>query len=806
MSELAETYQIAIVGAGPGGLSAAAHAAFLEIPHILLEKSPAVADTIQKYQKGKHVMAEPGVLPLRSEVPFSQGTREDILSGWEKTVDTYAVNIRYGSEVASISGTSGSFEIVLADGKQFLAENIILGIGVQGNLRKLGIEGEAPDFVEYQLDDPLAILDEEIVVVGAGDAAIENAVALSAQNRVTIVNRKDEFARAKDGNVALIYEAIESGTISCLYNAVPIEISSPESKPTREVKLTTSDGETSVAAHRVIARLGAIPQRSLVESFGVQFPNKDPTSLPILSTRYESSVEGLYVIGALAGYPLIKQAMNQGYEVVEYILGREIQPADHDLIAQKFEALRVEQSVDEVLAAMQAQIPLFQEVNALMFRELILDSVVHVPKLGSIVFTKNDYTNSFYSIFAGTVEIEVESGPPIISEAGSFFGELSLLSGRRRSATIRAGQGCVLIETPRKTMNKLLSSVASAKKVLDETFILRTIQARFAPDMNLHELQPIASSVSIKEFQAGEIIFNEGEEADALHLIRSGSVSVLKKYGTKELPMAYVSAGNYVGEMGLIGGYKRSATVRATVKTQTLSLDAENFNRLLDMNSDLKDRLTEVVKGRLQENMSSQSSEEAGDILEFLLQQGLGEATDVLLIDKALCVNCDNCETACAETHDGTSRLNRQGGAIFAEVHVPTSCRHCEDPHCMTDCPPDAIQRAPGGEVYIGDNCIGCGNCERNCPYDVIQMAYPSSTKKNFWTDMFFGSLLSSGKKDQPEDSAKSNASDQIKQAVKCDMCKDLDGGPACVRACPTGAANRLSPEQFVNVITDRLS
>ena len=47
-------------------------------------------------------------------------------------------------------------------------------------------------------------------------------------------------------------------------------------------------------------------------------------------------------------------------------------------------------------------------------------------------------------------------------------------------------------------------------------------------------------------------------------------------------------------------------------------------------------------------------------MLDFLLNQGLGEATDVLLIDKALCVNCDNCEVACAATHDGTSRLDRQ--------------------------------------------------------------------------------------------------------------------------------------------------
>jgi Fe-S-cluster-containing hydrogenase component 2 len=38
------------------------------------------------------------------------------------------------------------------------------------------------------------------------------------------------------------------------------------------------------------------------------------------------------------------------------------------------------------------------------------------------------------------------------------------------------------------------------------------------------------------------------------------------------------------------------------------------------------------------------------------------------------------------------------------------------------------------------------------------------------------------------------------KKAVKCDMCKDLSGGPACVRACPTGAALRISPSEFVKL------
>ncbi len=36
------------------------------------------------------------------------------------------------------------------------------------------------------------------------------------------------------------------------------------------------------------------------------------------------------------------------------------------------------------------------------------------------------------------------------------------------------------------------------------------------------------------------------------------------------------------------------------------------------------------------------------------------------------------------------------------------------------------------------------------------------------------------------------------KKAIKCDMCAGIDGGPACVRACPTGAAIRVAPEKFM--------
>ena len=784
------TCKIAIVGAGPAGLSAAARAQQTGQSYVLLEASPAHANTIQRYQKGKHVMDEPGVVPLRSDLEFSAGTREAVLGAWQQGLDEFDVNIRHDTDVKSISGTTPEFELGLANGETLTAETVILAIGLQGNPRLMGVPGEDGGIVQYTLDDPDEYQGETIVVVGAGDAAIENAVALAKNNTVIIINRRDEFARVKDGNLSLITRAIEDNTISCFYNT-NVDSVDVGNGAGGAIVLNTETGQTRVPCQRIIARIGAIPPRRFVESCGIEFPGDDPTTLPELTARYESNAPGLYVIGALGGYPLIKQAMNQGYEVVEYIAGNDIVPADHGILEEQFQSLPFDLDVDETLSLIWDRIPLFANVNGLVLRELVLASVLRVPQDNDVIFRKNDYTNSFITIVEGEVDIEIEGGRAIRLTQGEFFGEMSLLSGRRRAATVRAAGPCVLLESPRRDIIKLMNSYEQVRRVIDQHFVIRTLRAGLVPDAPFEEMIAVALSAELRSYKADEVLFDEGDEADGLHLIRSGSVSVSRKIGGRDIVTSYVAAGNYIGEMGLLGQTKRSATVKATVATQSIYLSAEVFLKLLERNEGLRERVQEKVKERISENLRMEAQPEAGDVISFLMQQGLGEATDVLLIDEALCIGCDNCEKACAETHGGTSRLDRAAGPSYAQVHVPTSCRHCEDPHCMKDCPPDAIRRAPNGEVFIQDNCIGCGNCERNCPYDVIQMASAKEGAPNIVSWLLTGRGPAPGERQPVSDTS------SAKKAVKCDMCKDLDGGPACVRACPTGAALRISPAEF---------
>ena len=745
-------------------------------------------------------MAEPSILPLRSPMHFEVGKREVILGKWNEQMDQYKVNIQYGSAVTAITGTKGDFEIKLSNGSTCQAEHIVLCIGLQGNIRKLGAPGEDLERVQYQLDDPDAYSGETIVVVGAGDAGIENAIALTANNRVILVNRSQEFARVKQGNIDLINNGISEGKLECRYSTSTIRIDAVETdgKPLCYVA-QTAQGVENIACDRVIARLGAIPPRKLVESFGVQFPNANMDAVPQVSETYESNVPGLYIVGALAGYPLIKQAMNQGYEVVEYIQGNPVEPADEPLLKDTFKNYTRPKNVTQALALVQAQVPLFASMATLQLREFMLDSEVHAPKRGEAIFMKDDYTNSLYAILEGEVVVEIPGADGKIKniplKQGQFFGEMGLLSGRRRTGTVRAGENCVLIEAPRRAMLKLIASVESVRQTMDGVALRRAVRAQIAPGISEEELDEMVQGASIKNYAAGKTIFNAGNDPDGLYLIRKGSVTVSNIIGGKDVVISYVAAGNYVGEMALLSDAKRSATIRAAVNCETILLTGEAFKSVTHRNPKLRSDIEAKMLQRLSQNIKREAAPDTSSMISFLVSQGLGEATDVLLIDESLCVRCDHCEKACADVHDGTSRLDREAGPSFANIHVPTSCRHCENPYCMKDCPPDAIHRNPNGEVYIQNTCIGCGNCERNCPYGVIQMAQVNPERKppSLWAWLLTGLTTEPGR-----ESAYHN-DDLSKKAVKCDMCKDVSGGPACVRACPTGAAIRVSPEKFMN-------
>lgn len=793
---MVEKFRIAVIGAGPGGLSAAARAAQLGISHVLLEATPRIADTVHRFQKGKLVMAEPKWLPVRSALSFSAGPRDAVLDAWRQETTLLGVNLRTGCGVESVTGARGDFLISLASGETLGAETVVLGIGVQGHIRKLEVPGDDLDRVQYGIDDPDAYRDETVAVVGGGDSAIEDALALISRNTVILLNREDEFSKCGDVNFGRLKSAIASGTIDArVATSVLRVVPARDGRFALELVVSSPRGEERIGCDRVVARLGTVAPRDTLRRFNIPVPDGGRTATPQLSDHHESNVAGLYVVGALAGYPLIKHALNQGYEVVEHILGQPVIPADQPLLLEKFSRFPGRPSAAEGLDSLAATLPLFAPLSRLQLRELVLGSEVSTPGEGVVVFRQNDYSNSFFSVLSGTVEIHVEGvdGRKATFElaSGNFFGEIGLLSGRRRSGTVVAGRECVLIETPRRFMLSLLEDVPEVRLRIDEAALARVVRNCYGASLADAQIERLVHDATVRRYEMGATVFVEGEAADAVFLIRRGSVTVSRRVGGKEVILAYVSAGNYIGEMALVSRTPRTATVRAAAQTELVALDASRFIALFDEDRAMRGEVGGRYLERVQSN-AAKSSVDNSELIHFLMEQGVGEATDLLLIDYFRCIRCDGCEIACANVHGGSSRMRRAAGRTFANIHVPASCRHCEDPHCMKNCPPDAIHRSTQGEIFIGGTCIGCGNCVSGCPYGVIQMASTVTTRR---PPRILDLLLGRDSRPAP---GSGSAGDAGKIAVKCDMCRGIVGGAACVRACPTGAAFRVGPEQFV--------
>lgn len=792
---MGDRFAIAIIGAGPGGLSAAARASELGISHLLLEAAADIADTVRHFQKGKRVMAEPARLPLRAAVGFAAGPREQVLETWRQDVVRHGVNLRTGAAVIAIAGQRGDFRLDLAGGGQVTAGHVVLAIGLQGNIRTLGVPGEDLPGVEYRLDDPDRFRGETILVIGGGDAGVEDALALSAANRVILLNRQEEFTQCREANYKRLNEALAAGRLEVRQSTTATRVERDEdANPPLSLAVRSPQGTEHLRCHRIIARLGATPPRQMLEGFGIRFPSGEPSALPILSEQYESNVPGLYIVGSLAGYPLIKQALNQGYEVVHSILGDPVEPADQPLLRTRFSGIPGFSPADDGIALLGDSLPLLASLNSLQLREFVIESDIRAPAPGELIFRKSDYGNSFFSVLRGAVQIRIEKPgekDAVVSvKAGDFFGEIGLLSGRRRTGTAIAGERCVVVETPRWAMLRLLDASPGVQRRLDEVALKRVVRTCFGDALPEDQVELLVQEARTKHYAVGETLFHEGDAADGLYMIRRGSVTVSRLSGGKEVVVAYMSAGSYIGEMALVSNMPRTATVRAAAPTEAVLLEAGRFTEVLERNPAVRGEVLHRSLAAVRSKTLSSGSKES-ELIRFLMGQGVGEATDVLLIDYARCIRCDNCESACAAVHEGTPRLDRAAGRTFQQIHVPSSCRHCEHPRCMKDCPPNAIHRSPGGEIYISDDCIGCGNCRSHCPYGVIVMAEIGEHRPPGLLQLVFGA----GRRAPVRGIADR---EDAKKAVKCDMCRDIIGGAACVRACPTGAAFRVSPEEFL--------
>ena len=211
-------YDLIVVGAGPAGISGTLAAKKAGLKVLTLEQD-TLGGTVFTYPRSKIVMTAPMDLPLYGKVKLRETTKTELLTLWKTVIEKNKIEIIENSKVEAIVPEKESFIVETVNGNKYSTKNVLLSIGRRGTPRKLNVPGENSEKVAYRLLEPEVIADKDIMIVGGGDSAIEAALLLAENNRVTLSYRSDKFSRIKKTNADRINEAIQSSKIDVQFNS-----------------------------------------------------------------------------------------------------------------------------------------------------------------------------------------------------------------------------------------------------------------------------------------------------------------------------------------------------------------------------------------------------------------------------------------------------------------------------------------------------------------------------------------------------------------------------------------------------------
>jgi NosR/NirI family nitrous oxide reductase transcriptional regulator len=289
---------VLVVGAGASGLNAALAAKDQGLSCLVLEKEK-IANTIENFPENKWVYAEPDATPPKGKLWLDGARKEDLVTRWRQIIQENGLEVHTEEPLQKLERQKdGSFLATTAK-RTCRARRVVLATGQRGNPRKLGVPGEDRERIYHRLYSPRHYKNEDIVVIGGGNSAVEAALVLSEQNRVRLCHRGDTLGLVFQDNLRKLEEAVAAGRLEKISNSNAVEF-------TDTVAQFRMDGQPellSIPYQHAFVLIGAELPVAFLKSLGVKLENEWNGSLLRAAALMLATLAGLWFAGGQSGTP-----------------------------------------------------------------------------------------------------------------------------------------------------------------------------------------------------------------------------------------------------------------------------------------------------------------------------------------------------------------------------------------------------------------------------------------------------------------------------------------------------------------------
>lgn len=261
------------------------------------------------------------------------------------------------------------------------------------------------------------------------------------------------------------------------------------------------------------------------------------------------------------------------------------------------------------------KIPLFSDLSRDELNALLSRLAVRKFPVDAFVCEEGDVGQSMYIIAEGYVEVSIkeEDGTRLVLDrlqGGDFFGEFSLLTKSERNATVQAKTELEVLEITQADFDKITAVYPRVWTVLEDYLSKRVVDTILMRSpvfraLTKEERKNITNCLSLQKAQMDEVIMEENTAGEEMYFIQSGKVSVTSRQGTDRVLVGELEKGDYFGEVAMLTGKNRTATVRAVKDCDLLRLTRKDAARILRGNPEILERLKGKMAERAQETAST---------------------------------------------------------------------------------------------------------------------------------------------------------------------------------------------------------